>query len=70
MRASTDGLPIERDLSLGFDSTSRNASQPGNTAISRSETTPIEAVIIVDLPELYPTRLRTTGAGFCYNTAR
>jgi MFS family permease len=22
------------------------------------------------LPELFPTRLRTTGAGFCYNTGR
>jgi len=44
MRASTDGLPIERDLSLCFDSTGRNALQPGNAAISRSETTPLGAV--------------------------
>jgi len=43
MRASTDGLPIEHYLSLRFDSTSRNALQPGNAAISRSETTPLEA---------------------------
>jgi MFS family permease len=27
-------------------------------------------VIIVYLPELYPTRLRATGTGFCYNIAR
>ena len=27
----------------------------------------IFGVIIVYLPELYPTRLRTTGTGFCYN---
>ena len=46
MRASTDGLPIERDLSFRFDSTSRNALQPGNAAISRSETTPLGAVSI------------------------
>ncbi len=44
MRVSTDGLPIERDLSLCFDSTSRNALQPGNAAVSRSGTTPLEAV--------------------------
>jgi MFS family permease len=30
----------------------------------------IFGVIIVYLPELYPTRLRTTGTGFCYNIAR
>jgi MFS family permease len=30
----------------------------------------IFGVIIVYLPELYPTRLRTTGIGFCYNIAR
>ncbi len=46
MRASTDGLPIEHDLSRCFDSASRNALQPGNAAISRSETTPLEAVSI------------------------
>ena len=44
MQANTDGLPIERDLSPCFDSTSRSALQPGNAAISRSETTPLEAV--------------------------
>jgi MFS family permease len=27
-------------------------------------------VLVVYLPELYPTRLRTTGTGFCYNIAR
>ena len=42
MRASTDGLPIERDLSFRFDPTSRNALQPGNAAIC-AETTPLEA---------------------------
>ncbi|AMV37782.1 MFS transporter [Planctomyces sp. SH-PL62] len=30
----------------------------------------IFGVIVVYLPELYPTRLRTTGMGFCYNMAR
>ncbi|MDR3618344.1 MAG: MFS transporter [Paludisphaera borealis] len=30
----------------------------------------IFGVVIVYLPELYPTRLRTTGTGFCYNIAR
>jgi MFS family permease len=30
----------------------------------------IFGVIIVYLPELYPTRVRTTGTGFCYNIAR
>ncbi|MFO0888479.1 MAG: MFS transporter [Isosphaeraceae bacterium] len=30
----------------------------------------IFGVIIVYLPELYPTHLRTTGTGFCYNIAR
>lgn len=30
----------------------------------------IFGVIIVYLPELYPTRLRTMGTGFCYNIAR
>jgi MFS family permease len=30
----------------------------------------IFGVIVLYLPELYPTRLRTTGMGFCYNMAR
>jgi MFS family permease len=30
----------------------------------------IFGVVIVYLPELYPTRVRTTGTGFCYNIAR
>ncbi len=30
----------------------------------------IFGVIVVYLPELYPTRLRATGMGFCYNIAR
>jgi hypothetical protein len=30
----------------------------------------IFAVFALWLPELYPTRLRGTGAGFCYNTGR
>ena len=43
MPASTDGLPIKRDLHLRFDSIGRKAPQPGNAAISRPATTPLEA---------------------------